>query len=585
MKPILRILFAASFLYGVTAQAYLTPLYTSANQLQGRNVSAAAPSNGNVLTWNNGTSVWEPGAGGGSGPVLPNGTSGGIPFYNSTTTVASSALLAAGQVVLGGGAGTAPATLAAGTQYQVLRMGASAPAYGAVALDQPSAVTGVLPIALGGTGQATAGLAIDALLPSQASANGKFLGSNGSDPSWSLITDSTANIAVKPPFTVVATANLTLSGAQTIDGVLTVAGTSIVLATAQSTPSQNGPWVVQSGAWTRPTWYASGNTTQAFQFIETQARLGALYAGSWWRQTAAAPITIDTTATTWTIIIPQFNSNTIAGVIPVANGGTGAITAPLARVGLNIDQRSTFSDAPYTVLSTDRYVAQVGSMTAPRVVTLPLANSVNAGQTLKIVDESGTVTTTNLLTITASGSDTIDGSATKVIRSAYGEAYLTSNGTNLWFRAVTGIGAGGTGIGTTPTDGQFLIGNSSTTAYALGTLTAGTGVSITNGASSITVAANGIRNTATKTGNYTLTATDDIIFADTSGGAFSITLPALVAGKVYWVFDTTGFFNTNNLTLVRHGSEKIQGVAASKVYQTAWGAIMITNNGTDWFVQ
>lgn len=37
-----------------------------------------------------------------------NGTSGGIPYYNSTTTVQSSALLMAGLPVLGGGAGAAP---------------------------------------------------------------------------------------------------------------------------------------------------------------------------------------------------------------------------------------------------------------------------------------------------------------------------------------------------------------------------------------------------------------------------------------------------------------------------------------------
>jgi len=39
----------------------------NANKLQGRNVSAAAPANTNVLTWNDGASQWEPQAGGGGG--------------------------------------------------------------------------------------------------------------------------------------------------------------------------------------------------------------------------------------------------------------------------------------------------------------------------------------------------------------------------------------------------------------------------------------------------------------------------------------------------------------------------------------
>lgn len=276
----------------------------------------------------------------------------------------------------------------------------------------------------------------------------------------------------------------------------------------------------------------------------------------------------------------------VTGTLPLANGGTNATTAPTARVSLNIDQRSTFSNADYVVLSTDRYVAQVGTMSAPRVVTLPLANSVNAGQTLKIVDESGTVTTTNLLTVTASGSDTIDGAATKVVRSAYGEAYLTSNGSNMWFRAVTGIGAGGTGIGTVPTDGQLLIGSSTTSAYSLGTLTAGNGISITNAGGSITVANSGAETvtTSTKTGNYTILSTDNVIFCDTSGGAFTLTLPTPANGMIFRIIDSTGNFGTNNLTLARHASEKIEGVAASKVYQTSWGAMTVVSNGTDWFV-
>lgn len=177
----------------------------------------------------------------------------------------------------------------------------------------------------------------------------------------------------------------------------------------------------------------------------------------------------------------------VTGVLPIANGGTGASTAASARVSLNIDERSTFSNANYTVLSTDRYVAQIGTMSAPRVVTLPLASSVNPGQRLIIADESGTVNTTNTLTLTASGSDTIDGSVSKTIRAAYGEGDLTSNGTNMWFRPVIGIGSGGTGLSTTPTNGQLLIGNTTTSSYNLNTLTAGPGITITNGAGTVQI--------------------------------------------------------------------------------------------------
>ena len=50
---------------------------------------------------------------------------------------------------------------------------------------------------------------------------------------------------------------------------------------------------------------------------------------------------------------------------------------------------------------------------------------------------------------------------------------------------------GGTGLSTTPTDGQLLIGDGTDDDYNLATLTAGNGVTITNGRSSITIDADG----------------------------------------------------------------------------------------------
>lgn len=174
--------------------------------------------------------------------------------------------------------------------------------------------------------------------------------------------------------------------------------------------------------------------------------------------------------------------------LPIVNGGTGATAASTARTSLNIDQRSTFSNADYTVLNTNRYVGQIGTMSAVRTATLPTAASVNAGQTLVIADESGTVTTTNTITIAASGSDTINGSATKTIRAGFGYIVLWSNGSNEWFTGVEAIGRGGTGLSTLPTNGQLLIGNTTTSSYALTTLTAGSGINVTNGAGTVSVA-------------------------------------------------------------------------------------------------
>ncbi len=90
-----------------------------------------------------------PVANGGTG--LAVGVSGGIPYYSGTTTIASSALLTGNQIVLGGGAGTAPFSLgSSGTATTVLHGSASGvPSFGLVTLT--TEVAGILPGANGGT--------------------------------------------------------------------------------------------------------------------------------------------------------------------------------------------------------------------------------------------------------------------------------------------------------------------------------------------------------------------------------------------------------------------------------------------------
>jgi hypothetical protein len=103
-----------------------------------------------------------------------------------------------------------------------------------------------------------------------------------------------------------------------------------------------------------------------------------------------------------------------------------------ARANLGVDKRTTFSNAAYAVLSTDKYIAQVGTMSASRTVTLPAAANVNAGYEIIIADESGTVTTTNTIVVTRAGSDTIDGETSTTIGSAYGVKRFISDGTSKW---------------------------------------------------------------------------------------------------------------------------------------------------------
>lgn len=53
----------------------------------------------------------------------------------------------------------------------------------------------------------------------------------------------------------------------------------------------------------------------------------------------------------------------------------------------------------------------------------------------------------------------------------------------------------------------------------------------------------------------------DLIIADTSGGPFTITLPASTAfGQIIWFIDATGTWNTNNLTISGNGANILGSV-------------------------
>jgi hypothetical protein len=70
-----------------------------------------------------------------------------------------------------------------------------------------------------------------------------------------------------------------------------------------------------------------------------------------------------------------------------------------------------------------------------------------------------------------------------------------------------------------------------------------------------------------KTATFTA-ANGEGYFANTSGGAFTMNLPAGSAGNIVSVVDYTNTFQTNSLTIAPNGSQKIGGVAASFVAGT-----------------
>ena len=88
---------------------------------------------------------------------ISSGNSGGILGFTAATTIASSSALGANQIVLGGGAGATPATpVGLGTATTLLHGNATGgPSWAAVSLTAD--VSGVLPVANGGTNASAAG--------------------------------------------------------------------------------------------------------------------------------------------------------------------------------------------------------------------------------------------------------------------------------------------------------------------------------------------------------------------------------------------------------------------------------------------
>lgn len=87
-------------------------------------------------------------------------------------------------------------------------------------------------------------------------------------------------------------------------------------------------------------------------------------------------------------------------------------------------------------------------------------------------------------------------------------------------------------------------------------------------------------------GTVTLTASDNqkIYNLDVSGGVATVNLPSPTSGYSVYLKDSTGNAATNNITLVRFGAEKIEAIAASKVFQSNFGFWRIYTDGTDWFI-
>jgi hypothetical protein len=123
------------------------------------------------------------------------------------------------------------------------------------------------------------------------------------------------------------------------------------------------------------------------------------------------------------------------------------------------------------------------------------------------------------------------------------------------------------------------------------TITIPAGVSITNSGTASGFGATGSASwvTTVKTSGFTAVAGEGY-FVNTTGGAVSINLPAGTAGDVVAIKDYANTFDTNGVTLVQNGSDKIggstvnavlteEGIAVTLVFIDSTRGWLVTDSG------
>ena len=204
----------------------------------------------------------------------------------------------------------------------------------------------------------------------------------------------TGEVGWKAPVVVATTANIVLSGVQTIDDILLVAETTTagdrVLVKDQTDASENGIYIVQSSAWTRaPDWDGAKDILQGTVIFVAS---GTANAGVAYYITTANPITIGTTNVAFAVTVTVSTSAFMATLLDDATAADARTTLGLGDMALQ-NKASVNIDGGTIDGITDIAVADGGTGASTHT-----ANSVLIGEGTSAISSVAPGTSGNVLT-------------------------------------------------------------------------------------------------------------------------------------------------------------------------------------------